>query len=174
MKYRSFVPVLLYICLCSKAPLAACSYGGLFRAKPSLAAPALSVYHFSFVCATVSCFSSSVCATCGMDVCAKNQHKNRDKNQPCHSMAMKEGSKQATLLREPEQAANRAPLWRAGYRANKAVFLLRRLLPSYGPGDIAWARTISGTRCCASLQQPKRIGQGSTSHTDCRAVFCGT
>ena len=48
-------------------------------------------------------------------VCAKNQHKNRDKNQPCHSMAKKEGSKQATLLREPEQAANRAPLWRAGY-----------------------------------------------------------
>ena len=87
-------------------------------------------------------------------VCAKNQHKNRDKNQPCHSMAKKEGSKQATLLREPEQAANRAPLWRAGYRANKAVFLLRRLLPSYGPGDIAWARTISGTHCCASLQQP--------------------
>ena len=59
-------------------------------------------------------------------VCAKNHHKNRDKNQPCHSMAMKEGSKQATLLREPEQAANRAPLWRAGYRANKVVFLLRR------------------------------------------------
>ena len=32
-------------------------------------------------------------------------------------------------------------------------------MPSYGPGGIAWARTISGTHCCASLQQPKRIGQ---------------